>query len=464
MTQVPRNILCAAGAMALCLVLCVAGCAPSDALLPPPKVIVATYPESGAEVTVRGIVRGETPVTLDSLPPGENLIVLQKEGFKRAARVIVVPDTGEHRFVFELEHLVGYLTLESKPPGAKIYLDGTEYLGETPLAHRAVTVGTHTYLLRCDNYRDVSNKFEVKPNARLTFAHELKPRRAALSIFSRPTSAKIWLNDEPRPDTTPAKIALPPGVYTVRVHSKGYVMSEQTIQLGANEAREVTMVLKPGDAPSGMILIPAGKFTMGLDGASPDERPQREIDVDAFYIDKNEVTNIEYQAVFPDHKFPKEREHYPATGVSFNRAVLYAQQVGKRLPTEIEWEKAARGTDKREYPWGMNFIPDRCNSAESLTGDVVRVGSLRLGVSPYGCMDMAGNVYEWTSDWYQAYPGNPDITKDYGQIFRVLRGGSYLSDRFKVRCARRHFDRMDAANIDYGLRCAKDIGSPEGTR
>ena len=464
MTQVARRIPRAAGAMVLGLVLWAGGCAPPAAPLSPPRVVVATYPDSGAEVTVRGVSRGETPVTLHDLPPGDNLIVLQKEGFKRAARQIVVPETDEHRFVFELEHLMGYLSLDSKPTGAKVYLDGTQYLGDTPLAHHAIPVGAHTYLLRYDNYRDLSSEFELQPNARLSFVHQLKARSASLSIFSRPTGAKIWLNDELRPDTTPAKIGLAPGVYTVRVHSRGYVMSEQTVQLGANEERDVAMTLKPGDAPSGMILIPAGKFTMGLDGASPDERPQREIDVDAFYIDKNEVTNAEYQAVFPEHKFPKERDRWPVTGVSFNRAVLYAQQVGKRLPTEIEWEKAARGTDKREYPWGKDFIADRCNSSESLLGDVVRVGHLRLGVSPYGCMDMAGNVYEWVSDWYQAYPGNPDVTKDYGQIFRVLRGGSYLTDRFKVRCARRHFDRMDSGKIDYGLRCAKDIGSPAETR
>jgi iron(II)-dependent oxidoreductase len=72
---------------------------------------------------------------------------------------------------------------------------------------------------------------------------------------------------------------------------------------------------------------------------------------------------------------------------------------------------------------------------------------------------MAGNVYEWTSSWYQAYEGNTDITKDYGQVFRVLRGGSYKSDRFGVRCARRHFDRMDADSEDYGFRCVKDVAS-----
>lgn len=72
---------------------------------------------------------------------------------------------------------------------------------------------------------------------------------------------------------------------------------------------------------------------------------------------------------------------------------------------------------------------------------------------------MAGNAYEWTSSWYQAYPGNTDVTKEYGQVFRVLRGGSYTTDRFHVRCARRHYDRMDASRADYGFRCAKDVDS-----
>ncbi|MCX5759036.1 MAG: SUMF1/EgtB/PvdO family nonheme iron enzyme [Candidatus Hydrogenedentes bacterium] len=121
---------------------------------------------------------------------------------------------------------------------------------------------------------------------------------------------------------------------------------------------------------------------------------------------------------------------------------------------EEEWEKATRGTDGRVYPWGREFVKGSYNRSSDKT---VRVRRERMDVSPFKCYDMAGNAYEWTSSWYQAYPGNPEVTKDYGQQFRVLRDGSYKSDPFGVRCAGRHYDRMESTREDYGFRCAKDV-------
>jgi len=436
-----------------------AGCGPAADVGPPGKLIIASAPESGAEVSIRGVSRGETPVAIERLVSGKALVVLVKEGYKRATRVVAVPERGERRVVVELEPLAGYVTIECKPQGAKVFLDGVEFLGTTPIVHRPIVVGAHTYELRKENYKPVSASMTVQKDYRHVFAHELTPKEAQLSIFSRPSNARIWLNDEERLETTPTKLDLSPGDYTVRVHSKGYVAKEETVQLGPNEERSVELALIQGDVPAGMVLVPAGEAIIGVDGASPDERPERKVPIDAFYIDKFEVTNEEFKAVFPSHRFSKGEERFPVVGVSFHRAAEYAQKTGKRLPTEAEWEKAARGTDGREYPWGMDFDPSRCNFSETGVGEAARAGTYRAGASPYGCMDMAGNAYEWTSDWYQAYPGNADVTKDYGQIFRVLRGGSFLSDRFMVRCARRHYDRMGSAGPDYGFRCAKDVGA-----
>ena len=455
----------ASGACGIALVTCIAlvcGCGRTADVQPGGKIIIASSPESGAEVSIRGVSRGHTPVTIERLVAGKALVVLVKDGYKRATRMVRVPERGEHRIVVELEPLVGYVTFECKPQGAEVFLDGVEFLGTTPVVHRPIVVGKHTYELRKENYKPTSSTITVEKDYRYTFAHELTPKEARLSIFSRPSNARVWLNDEERLETTPTKLELTPGTYTVRIHSKGYVEAEETVLLGPNEERSIEVVLRQGDVPAGMVLVPAGKFIMGTDGASPDERPQREVYVDAFYIDKFEVTNQEFKAVFALRKFSKDEERFPVVGISFNQATEYAQKVGKRLPTEAEWEKAARGTDGREYPWGMEFDASRCNFSETGVNDVVRVGTYRPGVSPYGCMDMAGNAYEWASDWYQAYPGNTDVTKDYGQIFRVLRGGSFASDRFMVRCARRHYDRMGSAGHDYGFRCVKDIEGGSG--
>lgn len=437
------------------LVICGGGCSS-----PVPKfarVALASSPENDADVEVSGVVTGKTPLVLTHQPPGHAVIVMNKEGYKRAVKTVTIPETGDERIVVELEPLVGYITLESKPTGAQVHLDGHEYLGDTPLVHKPVVVGKHTYELRKDHYKTLSAPVEVNQDYMYTFAHELVPVEASLSIFSRPSNGKIWINDEPQPKSTPAKFDLAPGSYSVRVYVKGYLTGEEALELKPQEDRNVEIALKQGDAPPGMLLIPAGPFTMGLGSGSPDERPQRKVEVDAFYIDRCEVTNEEYKRAFPHFAFDKNKDQCPVTGVSFKEASDYAQIVGKRLPTETEWEKAARGEDAREYPWGPEFNKDYCNFDGSRTEAPIRVGQLKLGVSPYGCMDMAGNAYEWTSSWYQAYPGNTEVTAEYGQIFRVLRGGSYMTDRFHARCARRHYDRMDAKRADYGFRCAKDI-------
>jgi len=438
------------------------GCPRTRSDLPPARIVIASYPESGAEVSVGGAVRGETPLVVQGLPAQSTLIVLKREGFRRATRMVDIPETGDLRVVIELEPLVGYVTFESKPSGAKIFLEDGSCIGETPAIRRSIVIGKHTYTLRKDNFKDLSGELDIQEEYVYRIAHELSPIEAVLKIFSRPTGSRIWINDEERPETTPAKLYLAPGEYSVSVHNKGYVMAVQSVMLGPNQEKTLEIELKQGDAPPGMILIPAGKFIMGVNGASPDERPQREVFVDAFYIDQNEVTNAEYKAVFPEHRFPKGQEQFPVTSISFDLATVYAQRVGKRLPTEAEWEKAARGTDAREYPWGMDFHEEWCHSSNAKMDSPIRVGQFRMGASPYGCLDMAGNVYEWTSDWYQAYPGNTDVVKDYGQVFRVLRGGSFRTDRFRLRCARRHYDRVDAACPDYGIRCAKDVGSREG--
>lgn len=420
------------------------------------RISISTSPENGAQVKMGGKVVGETPFALHGLRYGRHLLIIEREGYRRATRIIEVADSSDQTVNIALEPFTGYITIDSKPPGAKVYLDGGDFLGKTPLYRAPVSIGEHVYELRMENYKPLEQELSIEQDYRYTFAHILTPREAAVSIFSRPTNAKILLNDELQLETTPARLEIPPDTYNIKVASKGYITSEETIVLGPNENRSLEFVMKEGNVPPGMVLIPGGKFIMGLDGASPDERPQREINLDAFYIDRYEVTNEDFKMVFPAHQYPAEAAHHPVTNVTWKQATEYARAVGKRLPAEAEWEKAARGTDGREYPWGMEFNREYCNVAAP-AGGVMRVGSFRLGASPYNVMDMAGNAYEWTSSWYQAYPGNTDVTKEYGQVFRVLRGGSYLSDRFGVRCARRHFDRVDAVRPDYGFRCAKDV-------
>lgn len=224
--------------------------------------------------------------------------------------------------------------------------------------------------------------------------------------------------------------------------------------------------------PQDMILIPAGSFIMGRNARNRNELPKREVYLPAYYIDKYEVTNIQYDAFIADGgysrrefwtaagwNFIKENNiimpqgwvieedpsakpqsemypHYPVVNVSWYEAAAYAKWAGKRLPSEAEWEKAAKGNTKRLYPWG-----DVINSSYIYYAALARllaVGSFPKGESPFGNLDMAGNVWEWVNDWYSEdyYQKSPTKNPKGPSIGtqKILRGGSWLSNRRQFRC------------------------------
>lgn len=237
-----------------------------------------------------------------------------------------------------------------------------------------------------------------------------------------------------------------------------------------------------------MVLVPAGKFVMGTNevdasGKSQEfgfneplylnEQPQREIELAAFYIDKFEVTNaqfVEYIRALGKYseqdivdvieRLKMKEPSLPVRNITWHKANEYCQFVGKRLPTEAEWEKAARGTDGREYPWGNDWNAEFVNKGQG-EADVMPVGSLEKGQSPYGVYEMAGNVMEWTADWYEAYPGAEYKSPNYGQKRKVARGGSwggvghYVIPHYFRTAYRFNFEPGQAFN-DVGFRCAKD--------
>jgi serine/threonine-protein kinase len=219
-----------------------------------------------------------------------------------------------------------------------------------------------------------------------------------------------------------------------------------------------------------MILVPAGEFVMGSK-YSADERPPHKVYIDAFYIDRYPVTNAEYKKFVdatgyrvPDHwinrQIPYGKENHPVVYVSWDDADMYARWAGKRLPTEAEWEKAARGTDGRDYPWGNQFAKSRCNSDESKIGDTTPVDSYSpQGDSPYGVSDMVGNTWEWCADWYDEYyyakspPKNPQGPASGSS--RVRRGGAWNRNEFVARASFRNAGKPDDRFSFVGFRCAK---------
>ncbi len=220
-----------------------------------------------------------------------------------------------------------------------------------------------------------------------------------------------------------------------------------------------------------MVLVPEGGFTMGSDSRWPDEGPFRELYLPAFYIDKFEASNALYQRFVQETgrrppmdwggmNSPPGKEKHPVVWVTWYDATDFCHWSGKRLPIDAEWEKASRGTDGRIFPWGNEFDPKKANTPHSKRGTTTPVGSFPSGHSPYGAYDMAGNVWEWTASWYKPYPGNQRPTENYGEKYRVLKGGSFVDCSF-YRCGisapvfNRSFFRPETRNSGFGFRCAR---------
>ena len=204
---------------------------------------------------------------------------------------------------------------------------------------------------------------------------------------------------------------------------------------------EPAAVAGDGASTKGMKIVPAGKFKFG----DEEEGTEEVIDLKAFYIDINEVTNAQYKKFKPDHKFDSGKADHPAANVSWHSADTYCKSLGKRLPNEEEWEKAARGSDARFYPWGEDFDEGFLNSSEGGKNNTSAVGSYTGGKSPYGINDMAGNVREWTADWH-------NIEK---KIYKVMRGGGYQDGEEDVYTFSVKKSIPEDIKAYVGFRCAK---------
>jgi eukaryotic-like serine/threonine-protein kinase len=218
-----------------------------------------------------------------------------------------------------------------------------------------------------------------------------------------------------------------------------------------------------------LVYVPDGEFLMGSDSGLKEDKPAHTVDLDAFWIDQTEVTNGMYANCVQDgsctqpsnitHFSDANYANHPVVYVSWNDANQYCTWVGRRLPTEAEWEKAARSTDKRVYPWGDTIDCSLANywgKENGCVGDTITVGNYPAGVSPSGALDMAGNVLEWTSSLFKPYPysatdGREDLS---ASGTRVLLGGSWNVTSDLIRLARRHWYLPLIRHNYVGFRCA----------
>ncbi|MFH0925434.1 MAG: SUMF1/EgtB/PvdO family nonheme iron enzyme, partial [bacterium] len=244
----------------------------------------------------------------------------------------------------------------------------------------------------------------------------------------------------------------------------------------------VSRVFSQGQEDNGMIFIPAGEFVMGSRLGDTDEQPEHKVILDSYYINKNEVTNAEYKK-FVDatkHKvpyfnkkwasaynwnpktrmYPRGKKNYPVVLVTWQDASAYAKWAGKRLPTEAEWEKAARGDQNFIFPWGNAWDINKLNAWIKVPQFTKPVGSYEAGKSPYGCYDMAGNVWEWCSDWYDenSYKSSPAQDPKGPAVGKAhtVRGGSWGSEQWDCRTTARLSGEKMLQLCYVGFRCAKD--------
>jgi len=228
------------------------------------------------------------------------------------------------------------------------------------------------------------------------------------------------------------------------------------------------------------VYVPGGDFIMGSKAedanADDDEKPERTVYLDAFWIDKYEVTNGQYESCVEaggctspnesksylrsSYYGNSEFDNYPVIQIYWNLAVAYCEWAGGNLPTEAQWEKAARGSNGYKYPWGNEEPDSSYTNYNDNIGDTSEVGSYEKGVSPYGAMDMAGNVMEWVSDWYDDYDAN-DTNNPQGpsdpSYFRVLRGGGWSNGDWSIRTALRGVSNPGDRVYYAGFRC---VSSP----
>jgi formylglycine-generating enzyme required for sulfatase activity len=224
-----------------------------------------------------------------------------------------------------------------------------------------------------------------------------------------------------------------------------------------------------------MKLIPSGEYIMGRLYLFPEEQPVHLVYLHSFYMDVYEVTNaayqscvddggcslplVEYSHTRPDYFNNPQFSNYPVIYVTWPQAETFCKWRGARLPTEAEWEKAARGADNRSYSWGSDLDCSKVNY-NACSDDTSEVGSYEQGISPYGLYDMSGNVWEWVSDWRSEtyYEISPYVNPKGPRIemYKVLRGGSWNGYYAYLNVTYRGRDNPVNATNHYGFRCAKD--------
>ena len=425
------------------------------------------------------------------LSPGTYRVVMEKE--KHVTRDEKVTLDKDQTVSWKLEENFGRVSVTTTPPGLPVEIN-RQVAGKTPLSGLELAPGRYEIRINDPCFKEAGKRLELQRGERENVKLKPAPRQAALRVAAvdkegNALRADVYVDGK--------KVGTAPGVHKVSICAqqvevkKGGAVWEKALSLGEKQVVELNAVLEVGSpvavvASAGdMVLIAAGKFMMGCNArvdseCDGDEKPYHEVYLDAYSMDRHEVTVGEYRKCVDAGKCASKhhrtksagkycnwgysaRDSHPMNCVDWYGAKAYCEYAGKRLPTEAEWEKAARGTDGRKFPWGNKAAS--CSVAVFDSGGNDGCGKDRTwpvcskesGNSPYGLCDMAGNVYEWVADWYgkdyydssaRRSPAGPSSGK-----LRVLRGGPWNYSAWFVRASSRFRYVPVIRHFNFGFRC-----------
>ena len=472
------------------------------------SLVIKTKP-TGATVTVDGEPRGEAPVTVLGLSPGRVVVHAEKTGYAPQEERVLMRAGRDMDITLVLDKTVtkGGLILESIPTGAKWYLDD-DYAGTTPDKMPGISPGFHTVSVKKTGYQNWNRSIEVEMGRFNPLLAKLEKADYGLTVQTTPSNATVRiLNIGPR---YRAGMSLKPGNYHVEVSKSGYKQVKQWVKIvdqdvtvpirlktvstpmatyqTKNQSSSTTSSRSWSDPTTGMefVKIPEGCFNMGSDSYS-DEKPVHEVCVDGFWMGKYEVTNGQYRKFKSNHNsleykgYSFNGDQQPVVYVSWKGAKAYSDWLSKkgngifRLPTEAEWEYAARAGTQTERYWG-DGEKEACQYANVLNPSAKKefdwswatafscednyqvtapVGKFRA--NQFGLYDMLGNVWEWVNDWYDGdkyYAKSPKKNPKGPSkgSYRVNRGGSWSGLPAIVRSAIRSSVSPDNQSVSLGFR------------
>jgi formylglycine-generating enzyme required for sulfatase activity len=460
---------------------------------------ITTTPAAAA-IFMDGSAIGNTPIIGYRANAGKVSLRIQKPNYFSIDTAVTLVKGRETKLTLALKVAAAHVTIKVEPNDAEVILDG-ERLTASRLTNRPLTLGTHSLNISRQGYKTLQTQFRLAPGdttLRYTLAPEVVAEYGTIRVLAL-LDGRVYIDGNLMGSIASGEAReyeQPVGPHKVEVRSAGETVTQNvTVTKGKSIAVTLRSSAKPvveppktpavsGSAtPEGMAFIPGGTFLMGSTDGDNDEKPEHEVYVDGFYLDNYEVTVAQYQRFIkatnrsnPDNW--KEQLQYPnrpVVDVSWEDANAYARWLGKRLPTEAEWEYAARGGNtgvggkpKYKYPWGNEASASRANfdadgnrsyDWENAKRYLKDVGS--YSPNGYGLYDIAGNVWEWCADWYDAnYYQNSSSRNPKGPsqgTLRVLRGGSWNDDALSMRCAIRDWDLPADRNDVVGFRCAQDV-------